>query len=98
MNSIKLNSWAKNSFDLIWVDGAHGYPVLPLDLYNACRLIKKNGHVVVDDVFTNLRKTDEMYRSTAAIQTLQLFHETNLRTITILIENAYNFVKLYFLG
>ena len=78
MNSISLNGWSDRSFDLIWVDGAHGFPVLPLDLYNACRLIKKGGLVVVDDVFVNLRKADDMYRSTAAIQTLKLFHENNL--------------------
>ena len=78
MNSVKLNSWTKNSFDLIWVDGAHGYPVLPLDLYNACMLIKENGFIVVDDIFLNLRKTDEMYRSTAAIETLRLFKENGI--------------------
>ena len=77
-NSVNLNNWSEKSFDLIWVDGAHGYPVLPLDLYNSCRLLKKNGVIVVDDVFISLRKSDEMYRSTAAIQTLKLFQETGL--------------------
>ena len=77
-NSVNLNNWSEKSFDLIWVDGAHGYLVLPLDLYNSCRLIKKDGVVVVDDVFINLRKQDEMYRSTAAIETLKLFQETGL--------------------
>ncbi len=77
-NSANLINWPEKSFDLIWVDGAHGYPVLPLDLYNSCRLIKKNGLVVVDDVFTNLRKSDEMYRSTAAIQTFKLFKDIGI--------------------
>lgn len=78
MNSISLNSWSDKSFDLIWVDGAHGFPVLPLDLYNSIRLIRKGGLVVIDDVFVDLRKTDDMYRSTAAIQTLKLFQKNNL--------------------
>ncbi len=78
MNSIHLNSWSDKSFDLVWIDGAHGFPVLPIDLYNACRLIRKGGLVVIDDVFLKLRKTDDMYRSTAAIQTLKLFNENNL--------------------
>ena len=26
MNSISLNGWSDSSFDLIWVDGAHGFP------------------------------------------------------------------------
>ena len=78
MNSIFLNSWSDKSFDLIWVDGAHGFPILPLDLQNAFRLIKKGGLVVIDDVFVDLRKIDDMYRSTAAIETLKLFHKNNL--------------------
>ena len=78
MNSIKLNNWAKKSFDLIWVDGAHGYPVMPLDLYNACMLIKVSGFIVIDDIFLNLRKTDKMYRSTAAIETLRLFKDNGI--------------------
>ncbi len=98
MNSISLNSWSDKSFDLVWVDGAHGFPVLPLDLYNACRLIKKGGLVVVDDVLINLRKMDDMYRSTAAIQTLKLFHENNLINSYKLIRKRlalkYNFKDL----
>ena len=78
INSISLNSWSDKSFDLIWVDGAHGFPVLPLDLYNSFRLIRKGGLVVIDDVFVDLRKLDDMYRSTAAIQTLKLFHKNDL--------------------
>jgi len=98
MNSIKLNSWSDKSFDLIWVDGAHGYPVLPLDLQNACRLIKENGIVIVDDVFINVRKADEMYRSTAAIQTLKLFQENklikNYRLLRKRLGLKYNFKDL----
>ena len=97
-NSVNLNNWSEKSFDLIWVDGAHGYPVLPLDLYNSCRLIKKNGVVVVDDVFINLRKQDEMYRSTAAVQTLKLFKETGLirdyKLIRKRLALKYNFKNL----
>ncbi len=98
INSVNLINWPEKSFDLIWVDGAHGYPVLPLDLYNSCRLIKKNGLVVVDDVFTNLRKSDEMYRSTAAIQTFKLFKDIgiirNYKLIRKRLALKYNFKDL----
>ena len=63
---------------MIWVDGAHGYPVLPIDLYNSCRLIKNDGLVIIDDVFLRLRKSDETYRSIAAVETLKLFKETGM--------------------
>ena len=43
LNSIRLGEWTDQKFDLIWVDGAHGYPVLPIDLHNACRLINDGG-------------------------------------------------------
>ena len=97
-NSVKLFNWAEKSFDIIWVDGAHGYPVLPLDLNNAIRLIRENGVVIVDDVFIRLRKTDKIYRSTAAIETLKLFKENNLITNFTLFRKRlslhYNFKDL----
>ena len=97
-NSVKLHNWADKSFDIIWVDGAHGYPVLPLDLHNAIRLIRENGVIVVDDVFIKLRKIDKMYRSTAAIDTLKLLKENNLiRDFTLFRKRLllrYNFKDL----
>ena len=39
------------TFDLIWVDGSHMDPVVSVDIANAIRLISKNGHIIVDDVF-----------------------------------------------
>ena len=95
---MKLHNWADKSFDIIWVDGAHGYPVLPLDLHNAIRLIRENGVIVVDDVFIKLRKIDKMYRSTAAIDTLKLLKENNLiRDFTLFRKRLllrYNFKDL----
>ena len=78
LNSIRLGEWTNQKFDLIWVDGAHGYPVLPIDLHNACRLINDGGYIAVDDVFLELTKSDEMYRSKAAIETLKLFKDNKI--------------------
>ena len=98
LNSIFLDRWEKNSFDLIWVDGAHGYPVLPIDLYNSCRLIKNDGLVVIDDVLLRLRKSDETYRSIAAVETLKLFKETGMikdfKLIRKRLSLSYNFKDL----
>ena len=78
LNSIRMGEWTDQKFDLIWVDGAHGYPVLPIDLHNACRLINDGGYIAVDDVFLELTKSDEMYRSMAAIETLKLFKDNKI--------------------
>ena len=40
----------EKTFDLIWVDGDHSYPVVEKDIYNSYSLAKKGGYVVIDDV------------------------------------------------
>ena len=52
MNSIKLINY-KKKYDLIWIDGAHGYPILPIDISNSIRMISKNGVIMCDDIFTS---------------------------------------------
>ena len=55
MDSVHLMKFFQNdTFDIIWVDGYHLDPVVTKDLYNSLNLIKKNGFVVIDDVY----KTD----------------------------------------
>ena len=38
MNSINLFS-TNEKYDLIWIDGAHGYPIVTIDIINALKLI-----------------------------------------------------------
>lgn len=38
------------SFDLIWVDGDHTYPVVAFDVINALRLVGTGGRICVDDI------------------------------------------------
>tara|TARA_E500000178_G_C16966387_1_gene728655 strand:- start:110 stop:904 length:795 start_codon:yes stop_codon:yes gene_type:complete len=40
----------EKTFDLIWVDGDHSYPVVEKDIYNSYLLAKKGGYVVIDDI------------------------------------------------
>ena len=40
MNSLELTN-SKNSYDMIWIDGAHGYPYVTIDIINSLRLLKK---------------------------------------------------------
>lgn len=51
-NSLYL-TFSKNKYDLIWVDGAHGNPIVTIDIINALRLLNKGGYVACDDIFIN---------------------------------------------
>ena len=59
MNSLEL-SVANNNIprqDLIWVDGAHGYPVVSADITNSIRLMNNKTILMCDDIWM---KTKEM--------------------------------------
>ena len=68
-NSINLLN-SNKKYDLIWIDGAHGYPVVCIDIINSLKLINTNGIIMCDDIFINNIKSDKMYKSTAAFETL----------------------------
>ena len=70
MNSINLTSFPPNQFDLIWIDGAHGYPTVAIDIVNALRLATDGGIVMVDDVWKDVKKSDPIYISIGAYETL----------------------------
>ena len=68
-NSINLLN-SNKKYDLIWIDGAHGYPVVCIDIINSLKLINTNGIIMCDDIFINNIKSDKMYKSTAAFETI----------------------------
>ena len=71
VNSIALTTWEEKQFDLIWIDGAHGYPTIAMDLVNAIRLTRRGGFILVDDVYTALDRSDPIYNNLAAFQSLE---------------------------
>ena len=79
MNSVKLITY-KKKYDLIWIDGAHGYPVVCIDIINSLNLLNNNGLIICDDVITNLDyfNSDKMYRSIAAYETILQLEKENL--------------------
>lgn len=66
-------------FDLIWLDGAHGYPVASCDITNSIRLLSMQGILMCDDVWTKIGRSDKMYSSIASWETL---HEDDIAGIT----------------
>jgi len=69
LNSIKL-TFSKKKYDLIWIDGAHGYPVVSIDIINSIKLLNEKGYILIDDINLNNENNDRMYQSSAAFETL----------------------------
>ncbi|MFM7140908.1 MAG: hypothetical protein ACKO2K_03205, partial [Alphaproteobacteria bacterium] len=77
----------QRGYDLVWVDGAHGYPVCAIDVTNAVRLMAEDGLLLCDDVYeranTSAASSDPMYRSLAPLETLCAFEEEGLVAVTL---------------
>lgn len=68
-NSLNLINSSSN-YDLLWIDGAHGYPVVAFDILNSLRLTKPGSIVMIDDIWKTINKSDRYYRSTAGYECL----------------------------
>lgn len=68
-NSLNLTH-SSEKFDLIWVDGAHGYPYIACDVVNAARLLNPAGILMVDDIWTKISHSDAHYRSIGGYETI----------------------------
>ena len=79
LNSLKLLNH-KKKYDLIWIDGAHGYPMVCIDIINSLHLLKENGLILCDDIFLKLNQinSDKMYHSIASYETLNELKKNNL--------------------
>ena len=79
LNSLKLLNH-KKKYDLIWIDGAHGYPVVSMDIINSLHILKENGLILCDDVYLKLNQSnsDTMYSSIATYETLSELKKQNL--------------------
>ena len=74
----------ESSYDLIWLDGAHGYPVCTIDITNAVRMVAPGGLIVCDDVYKYLKKSDGMYDSTSTFETLEAFRKCGILEYSLL--------------
>jgi len=84
LNSLNLLNH-KKKYDLIWIDGAHGYPVVCSDIINSLHLIKEKGVILCDDVFLNLDQfgADKMHFSLASYETLNELKKQKLIKFTL---------------
>ena len=82
-NSLYLTFEDKKKYDLIWIDGAHGYPFVTIDIINAIKLIDSTGIVLCDDIFTKSVKENNLYKSNAGHETLNELKKSNLITFVL---------------
>ena len=64
--------------DLIWVDGAHGYPIVCSDITNCISLLNENGILMCDDIFKKYNNNDPIYKSSAGYETLDAFNKAEI--------------------
>lgn len=105
LNSLKLLNY-KKKYDLIWIDGAHGYPVVCIDIINSLHILKENGLILCDDVHLKLNQSnsDIMYSSIATYETLNELKKQDLINFRLIykrlgvehncIENKRKFVAI----
>ena len=99
VNFKKINSlnliFEENKFDLIWIDGAHGFPFATSDILNSLRLCQKDGWIICDDIYTSrIKKPDEMYNSNTSIDTLKHLHNAKIISYDLFlkrIEKIFNY-------
>ena len=80
INSLSLST-ANNKIphqDLIWVDGAHGYPIVSADITNSIKLMNKKSILMCDDIWKKTKKNDDMYVSTAGYETISSFNDAKI--------------------
>lgn len=93
-NSVNLVN-EKKKFDLIWIDGAHGSPVVVIDIINSLRLSSLNSWILCDDVHVKILKNqDPNYFSNASYETLKILRDEKLIKFDLFlkrVKNIYNF-------
>ena len=69
---------ASKEYDLIWIDGAHGYPFACADIVNSFSLAHKDTLIMCDDVWEKVSQNDKFYKSDASFKTINEFEKANL--------------------
>ena len=78
VDSIHL-SMETEKYDLIWIDGAHGFPMISIDICNGIRLLKKDGVMLSDDIIKDKYiKEDSVYTSRKGYQMLETYDRSGI--------------------
>ena len=75
-NSITL-TYKTDKFDLVWVDGSHGYPIVAMDIVNSLRLTRVGGYILIDDIWKTTYRSDKHYKSVGGFESLEALKKAN---------------------
>lgn len=73
-STITIPKWIEETkkyeyFDVVHVDGGHSLSVITNDFMNALKIVKKNGHIIIDDVQKeHINRLVDVYISTCALE------------------------------
>ena len=73
INLVRLDE----KFDLIWIDGAHGYPVVAMDVINSFRLAHFGAYILIDDIWVRTR-SDNNYESIGGYESCNALKDASL--------------------
>ena len=94
-NSLELTfTKSLGNQNLIWVDGAHGYPYVPADITNCLRILSRKGILMCYDVWKKVSNSDSMYQSIATFETLSAYENAKIIETTFFskrIGKKYNY-------
>ena len=62
-----LSKFNENFFDIIFVDGDHRDPVVSKDIFNSYKLLKKDGFLIIDDIYFTFSYREKIERATKPI-------------------------------
>jgi predicted O-methyltransferase YrrM len=81
-STITIPKWIEETkkyeyFDVVHVDGGHSLSVITNDFMNALKIVKKNGHIIIDDVQKeHIDRLVDVYISTGALEEVFLLPTT----------------------
>lgn len=70
-----LDSFGKESFDFIWMDGSHTYPQSVIDFYQCRLMLRKGGTLCCDDIVADGEYTD---RDVTPLSVIDGYHERHM--------------------
>ena len=81
LDSTCLTFCNDKSYDFIWVDGDHVYPLVAIDIANSIRLLNEGGMIACDDVRLEQSATYDTIRkfTDAGLAVLHLIHKRTIK-------------------
>lgn len=88
MNSLALTYTEKETYDFVWVDGDHTFPVVGIDIANALRIVKPAGLVGLDDIYLTPQRNNQ-WVGQELFETLNQFKNSGLINYQLILKRLF---------